>query len=83
MRPKRKSSAISRFPGCSHRCALREANKPIPDDLKYLGGLTQIRFVFAYPDQKDLIISGPAEPWTEDKDKLYAFGNQRPSSHAA
>jgi hypothetical protein len=56
--------------------SLREANKPIPDDLKYLGGLTQIRFVFAYPEQKDLIIAGPAEPWTEDKDKLYAFGQR-------
>jgi hypothetical protein len=56
--------------------ALREANKPVPDDLKYLGGLTQIRFVFAYPDQKDLIIAGPAEPWVEDKDKLYAFGQR-------
>jgi len=56
--------------------ALRQANKPIPDDIKYLGGLTQIRYVFAYPDQKDLIIAGPAEPWTEDKDKLYAFGKR-------
>ena len=56
--------------------ALREANKPLPDDLKYLGGLTQIRFVFAYPDRSDLIIAGPAEPWTEDKDKLYAFGQR-------
>jgi hypothetical protein len=56
--------------------SLRESGKPIPDDLMYLGGLTQIRFVFAYPDKNDLIIAGPAEPWALDKDRLYAFGRR-------
>jgi hypothetical protein len=43
--------------------SLRDAKKPIPDELQFLGGLTQIRYVFVYPDDKDLIIAGPAEPW--------------------
>lgn len=43
--------------------SLGEANKEIPDELRYLGGLTQIRYVFVYPQEKDLIIAGPAEPW--------------------
>ncbi len=41
---------------------LMAANKPIPDSLKYLGGMTQIRYVLLYPEEKDLIIAGPAEP---------------------
>ena len=40
---------------------LRE--KPVPDELKYLGGLTQIKYVFAYPDERELVIVGPYEPW--------------------
>lgn len=54
--------------------ALREANQTIPDDLRFLGGLTQIRYVFVYPAEKDLVIAGPAEPWMEDAGKLYAWG---------
>jgi hypothetical protein len=40
---------------------LRE--KPIPEELTYLGGLTQIRYVLAYPEEKELIIVGTCEPW--------------------
>jgi hypothetical protein len=43
--------------------ALRQANKEVPEELRYLGGLTQIRYVFVYPEEKDLVIVGPAEPW--------------------
>jgi hypothetical protein len=43
--------------------ALTEAGKPLPEELKYLGGLTQIRYVFVFPEEKDLVIAGPAEPW--------------------
>src|SRR5882762_5256849 len=38
-----------------------ESNKPLPNDLKYLQGLTQIHYILLYPDDKDLIIAGPAE----------------------
>ena len=43
--------------------ALTEAGKPLPEELKYLGGLTQVRYVFVFPEEKDLVIAGPAEPW--------------------
>ena len=43
--------------------ALTEAGKPLPEELKYLGGLTQVRYVFIFPEEKDLVIAGPAEPW--------------------
>ncbi len=38
-----------------------ESNQPIPDQLKYLQGLTQIRYILLYPDDKDLLIAGLAE----------------------
>ena len=56
--------------------ALRDAGKEVPAELRYLGGMTQIRYVFVYPDEKDLMIAGPAEPWVEDKEKFYASGKR-------
>lgn len=55
--------------------AARDAGKPVPDELLYLGGLTQIRYVFVYPDDKDLVIAGPAEGWVVTDD-LHAYGRR-------
>lgn len=38
-----------------------ESNKTLPNDLKYLSGLTQINYILLYPDDKDLVIAGPCE----------------------
>lgn len=38
-----------------------DAGRPIPDDMKYLAGLTQITHVFYYPETQDIVIAGPAE----------------------
>ena len=43
--------------------ALRESHHEVPEELRYLGGLTQVRYVFAFPSEHDLVIAGPAEPW--------------------
>ena len=40
---------------------LRAVNKPIPADMAFLGGLTQITHVFFYPETKDVVVAGPAE----------------------
>lgn len=40
---------------------LRSANKPIPNDMAYLAGLTRITHVFFYPETKDIVVAGPAE----------------------
>jgi hypothetical protein len=53
-----------------------EAGKPVPDELRYLGGLTQVRYVLVYPDEKDLIIAGPAEPFVVHEGGLYASGRR-------
>jgi hypothetical protein len=41
-------------------------NKPLPDAIKYLAGLQQVRYVFVYPEQKDIVLVGPAEGWKVD-----------------
>src|SRR5262249_14205304 len=36
---------------------------PLSDEMYYLAGLQRIEYVFAVPEQKDIIIAGPAEAW--------------------
>jgi hypothetical protein len=36
------------------------------DEMKYLAGLTQIQYVFFYPDTNDIVIAGPAEGFFPD-----------------
>ena len=55
------------------RAAL-QSGKPVPEALRFLGGMTQVRYVLVYPEEKDLVIAGPAEPFTVNKDGLYATG---------
>ena len=43
--------------------ALREKDKDVPDEIRYLGGMTRIQYVFVYPDERELVIAGPAEAW--------------------
>jgi hypothetical protein len=40
---------------------LRE--KEIPEQLKYLGGMTRLHYVFVYPDEREIILVGSCEPW--------------------
>jgi hypothetical protein len=40
-----------------------DAGKPLPDSVRYLAGLQRIRYVFVYPEQKDIVLAGPAEGW--------------------
>ncbi len=42
-------------------------DKELPDDVKYLAGLQQIRYVFVYPKQRDIVLVGPAEGWKVDR----------------
>ncbi|MDH3585384.1 MAG: DUF1598 domain-containing protein, partial [Phycisphaerae bacterium] len=37
------------------------AGKPLPDAIRYVGGLTRLKYVFVYPEENDLVIAGPAE----------------------
>jgi len=42
-----------------------ETGKPLPGDLKHFAGLTAVRYVVFDPDHQDVILMGPAEPWTQ------------------
>lgn len=41
----------------------QETGQPIPDDVRYLAGLLRVEYVFAYPEQQDIVLVGPAEGW--------------------
>ncbi len=43
-----------------------QAGKPLPSEMALLGGLQHIRYVFVYPEQKDIVLVGPAEDWKVD-----------------
>lgn len=34
----------------------------IPFEMEYLAGMTRVQYVFVYPEEKDIVIVGPAEP---------------------
>jgi hypothetical protein len=43
-----------------------ESGKPLPDPMVYLAGLQRIDYVLVYPDEKDIVLMGPAEGWRLD-----------------
>jgi hypothetical protein len=42
------------------------AGRDIPDDVRFLGGLVEIRYAFLFPQERDVVIAGPAEPIVRD-----------------
>jgi Tfp pilus assembly protein PilZ len=42
------------------------AGKRPTEEMMYLAGLTRVEYVFCYPETKDIVIAGPAEPWGPD-----------------
>ena len=58
---------------------IAEGQHPTTPSMRYLAGLTQIRYVFYYPETKDIVIAGPAEGWGEDlSGRVVALGSKRP-----
>ncbi|MDR0521155.1 MAG: DUF1598 domain-containing protein [Planctomycetaceae bacterium] len=43
-----------------------EKQKFIPDAMRYLGGLTSIKYIAVIPEEKDILLIGPAEGWKND-----------------
>lgn len=39
------------------------AGKPVVESMKQLAGLSEIQYVFVYPDEGEIVIAGPAEGW--------------------
>ena len=43
-----------------------KSGKPLPDDVVLLAGLQDIRYVFVYPEQQDIVLVGFGEGWRID-----------------
>lgn len=50
-----------------------QANGTITDDVMFLAGLQEIRHVFVFPEQKDIVLAGFGEGWKMDE-KGYVVG---------
>jgi hypothetical protein len=57
--------SLRRLEAAIQQCA--KTGQPLPDDIRFLGGLQQIRYVFVYPEQKDIVLAGPGEGWKVDE----------------
>ena len=56
------------------------AGHSVPETMQHLAGLTQIKYVFVYPDQNEVVIGGPAEGWKYDASgRAVARESARPS----
>ena len=47
---------------------LAAQGKSLPDDMLNLAGIYQIDYLMLYPESGDIVIAGPAGPWTINKD---------------
>jgi hypothetical protein len=64
-----KSSPLRKVSLNRLEAAVRERlanNQPPTEEMQFLAGLTRLRYVFYYPDTKDIVIAGPAEGWAAD-----------------
>jgi len=43
--------------------AIINANGTVTEEMRYLAGIQRIKYVFFYPETKDIVIAGPAEGW--------------------
>ena len=46
--------------------AVRDKGGAPTDEMRYLAGLLRVRYVFYYPESKDIVLAGPAEGWVTD-----------------
>lgn len=45
---------------------IRDRNGVLTDEMRYMAGLLRVKYVFYYPDSKDIVLAGPAEGWVPD-----------------
>ena len=59
--------------------ASKKSGQPLPNDVRLLAGLQNIRYVFVYPDQRDIVLAGFAEGWkVDDRGNLVGLTTGRP-----
>lgn len=56
--------SLKRLERAIEKC-LRDG-RPLTDEMQKLAGLQRVKYVFASPNDQDILIAGPAEGWMED-----------------
>jgi hypothetical protein len=46
--------------------AIMQKSGVLSEEMRFLAGLQRVRYVFFYPQTKDIVIAGPAEGWIDD-----------------
>jgi hypothetical protein len=54
-----------------------QQSKPLTDEILYLAGLQRVEYVLVYPEQKDIVLAGPSEPWHVREDGNVVGKNSR------
>ena len=56
-----------------------KTGKPLADNVRFLGGLQQIKYIFVYPEEKDIVLAGPGEGWKiDDRGNIVGVTTGRP-----
>ncbi len=52
----------------------------LTDEMRYMAGLLRVKYVFYYPDSKDIVLAGPAEGWVPDvTGRVVGLTSRRPA----
>lgn len=58
------------------------AGAPIPEEVACLAGLSEVQFLFVFPETRDVVIGGPAGAWkTDEKGRTISLTTERPTLH--
>lgn len=59
--------------------AILDHQSTLTDEMRNLAGLQRVRYVFYYPESKDIVLAGPAEGWAPDPSgRLVGLTSGRP-----
>ena len=59
--------------------AILDHRAHLTDEMRFLAGLQRVRYVFYYPESKDIVLAGPAEGWVPDPaGRIVGIANGRP-----
>jgi len=62
-----------------HVAGLIAEGKEIPEDALMLAGLTEVKYLFVFPETNDVVIGGPAGEWKSDEDgQVVGVSRNRP-----
>lgn len=54
--------------------------QPVPETMAQLAGLSQVKYVFVYPEANEIVLAGPAEGWQYNaQGQSVALSNGRPT----